>query len=197
MRRSWPSLKLASTQAWSSGTTAIKGAPAARRWPTCTERRATWPATGAGSSVRCTARKASRTRGGGTFDVGVLLDRGAVGQHAVDGGLLLRHRQRLHGAGQRAARGRQRGFGVLHLFATHGAAGHQRAAAGHVVLRLGHVGLQARQVGLALQHRGLQRGIGAVQRAHLAHRLRQLGFGALQGQLGVGRRPAAPAAGRP
>jgi hypothetical protein len=61
MRRSCTSLKLASTHNWSSGTTDISGVPAATRWPNCTRAPGHQPATGAGSSVRCSARKASRT----------------------------------------------------------------------------------------------------------------------------------------
>ena len=64
MRRAfnWLSLKFASTQSWSSATTVISGAPACTRWPSCTLRLATWPASGACRSTRCKASRASRTR---------------------------------------------------------------------------------------------------------------------------------------
>jgi hypothetical protein len=62
MSRNCASLKFASTHKSPSGTTAIRRAPGATRCPTCTERRATVPATGAGISVRCSASHASRTR---------------------------------------------------------------------------------------------------------------------------------------
>ena len=48
---SWFSLKFASTQTSSSGTTAMRTSPGLTRCPSCTERRATNPATGAGMRV--------------------------------------------------------------------------------------------------------------------------------------------------
>ena len=61
MRASCDSLKLASTQAWSSGITVMSGVPAAMRWPTWMARRATVPEVGVTISQRRRARKASRT----------------------------------------------------------------------------------------------------------------------------------------
>ena len=99
---------------------------------------------------------------------------------------LLRCGQRRLRAGQVAPRGSERGFGVLQLLAAHGAAGQQRAAPGDVGLGARQLGLHAGQLGLALADAGGQCGVLRVQRAHLAHGLRQLRLGALQRQLRVG-----------
>ena len=61
MRRSWTSLKLASTHSWSSGTMVIRVDPGATCWPTCTERAAIMPSTGARMCVRELASNASRS----------------------------------------------------------------------------------------------------------------------------------------
>ncbi len=125
-------------------------------------------------------------RGRGAFDVGVLLDGGAVGQGAVAGGLLLSRGQRRARTHQRTGGRRQCGFGVQHLLAGDRAALHQRAAAVHIVGGARHVGLHARHFGLTQLNRRVQRRVVGVQRAHLAHGLRELRFGALERELRVG-----------
>ena len=73
-----------------------------------------------------------------------------------------------------------------HVFLRHRAAGHQRRAAGQVVGGALHLTLQALQLGLALADLRGQRGITGIQRAGLAHRLRQLRLGVGAGQPRIG-----------
>jgi hypothetical protein len=124
---------------------------------------------------------------GGTLDVGVLLDAGAFGERAIARRLLLSGGQRRARAGQGALRGSQRGFGVVHLFAGHGTGGGERLAPCHVVVGARDLGLHARDLGFTQLDGGVERAVVGVQRTHLAHRLRQLRFGALEREPRIGR----------
>ncbi|MPM78922.1 hypothetical protein SDC9_125937 [bioreactor metagenome] len=77
-------------------------------------------------------------------------------------------------------RGLGLGLGVVEFFLANGTGGGQRAAAVHVVLAARGIGLQAREVGLLGGHLRHQRCIVGVQRAGLAHDLRELRFGLRQ-----------------
>ena len=124
---------------------------------------------------------------GGALNTGVVLDRDAFGQHPVARRLLACRGDARFGSHQRAAGAGQRRLGVLHLLAAHGARGQQRLAALDVVEPARHLGARALGVGLTQLQRRRQTGIGHVERAHFAHRLRQLGLRTLECQARVGR----------
>ena len=125
--------------------------------------------------------------GDGLAHVRVVGHGGALGQRLVGRQLGARGGQRGAGLRQAGLRGLQRGLGVQDLLAADAARLGQLLAASDVALGAGQFGLGALDVGLAQVDVSGQRVVLDVERADLAHGLRQLGLGLLQGDLRVGR----------
>ena len=186
--RSWPSLKLASTQ------TSFSAIDREQR------RAGLHPLAELHAAPRDVAVDRREQLGAAQREVGLaharrgaqhvrdLLDRHAFGQRLVRGQLLARRgRARLRRRPAPLFAAASCDVDVVELFLADGAGGDQRRTPRDVVLRPRDVALRARQVGLARRDLRLQRAVVDVQRARLAHRLRQLRFGLVERDPRVGR----------
>ena len=117
----------------------------------------------------------------------MLFDGDASGQRLVRRELLLRRQHRRLRRRDAALRGGELRGGVIELFLADRAGGHQRQAARYVVLSTRQIAPGARQFGFAQGDLRLERAVVSVERAHFAHRLRELRLGLVERNLGVGR----------
>jgi len=125
--------------------------------------------------------------GSGALDVGMLIDRRAVGQHLVRGELLARRLRGRRGRGDARLCRRQLRVRVIEFLAADGAGLHQRRATRYVVFGAGDIALGLSELGLARGDLRAQRAVVRIDRAHFAHRLRELRFGLVERDPGIGR----------